>query len=358
VIPVYAAAYEPGVATLARSGGLTAVPFTIRNTSNFTWQAAGATPVSLSYHWSDSSGNIVVWDGIRTKLSRDLEPGQSVTLQPQVAFPAAEGTYTLRWDLVHEGVAWFSGKGVRTFDQTVVVGPPPDYGGSMDISSIPNTLPLRMPTTVPLRIQNLSNFDWDALVNLSYHWYDQADNVIHWDGLRTELAGIKVGEVRSIEANVLAPLTPGTYVLRFDIVHEGVAWFSGRGMQLGPITVRVDTAPHAAIYGVPDSAIGAVNGTVTVPVSITNLGSRVWMPGTVNLAYHLYAESGNVYVWDGARTELPHSVGIGQTALVNATVRVPERAGEFTIRFDLVEEGVTWFSTQRVPTGAVMLTVQ
>lgn len=358
VIPVYAAAYEPGVATLARSGGLTAVPFTIRNTSNFTWPAAGPNPVSLSYHWADSSGNTVVWDGIRTKLSRDLEPGQSVTLQAQVAFPVAEGTYTLRWDLAHEGVAWFSGKGVRTFDQTVVVGPPPYYGGSMDISAVPAALPLRMPTTVPLRIQNLSNFDWDPLVNLSYHWYDQADKVVQWDGLRTKLAGIKVGEVRSIEANVLAPLDPGTYVLRFDIVHEGVAWFSGRGMMLGPITVKVDTAPYAAIYGAPESATGAVNGTVTVPVSITNMGSHVWVPGNVNLAYHLYAESGNVYVWDGARAILPQAVGIGQTVLVNATVRVPERAGEFTIRFDLVEEGVTWFSTQRVPAGAVTLTVQ
>jgi hypothetical protein len=101
-----------------------------------------------------------------------------------------------------------------------------------------------------------------------------------------------------------------------------------------------------------------VNGTVTVPVSITNMGSRVWVPGTVNLGYHLYAESGNVYVWDGARAVLPQPLGIGQTALVNATIRLPERAGTFTIRFDLVEEGVTWFSGQRVPTASVTLTVQ
>ena len=357
VIPVYAAAYEPGVATLARSGGITAVPFTIRNTSNFTWPAEGTNPVTLSYHWADASGNIVQWDGVRTKLSRDLEPGQSVTLQAQVAFPVAQGTYILKWDLAHEGLAWFSGKGVRTFDQTVVVGPPPFYGGSMDISTVPGSLPLRMPTTVPLRVQNLSNFDWDSLVNLSYHWYDQSGNVVQWDGVRTPLAGLRVGEVRSLEANVLAPLTPGTYILRLDIVHEGVTWFSGRGMELGPITVKVDTAAHAALYGVPDSATGAVNGTITVPVSITNMGSKVWMPGAVNLAYHLYAESGNVYVWDGARTVLPQPLGIGQSVLVNATVKVPERAGVFTIRFDLVEEGVTWFSAQRVPTGSVTLTV-
>ena len=34
----------------------------------------GRTPVSLSYHWRDLCGNIVVWDGLRTSLFRDLEP--------------------------------------------------------------------------------------------------------------------------------------------------------------------------------------------------------------------------------------------------------------------------------------------
>jgi len=39
-------------------------------------------------------------------------------------------------------------------------------------------------------------------------------------------------------------------------------------------------------------------------------------------------------------------------------VRMPPIAGTFTIRWDLVQEGVTWFSGANVPTGNATLTVQ
>jgi hypothetical protein len=358
VVPVYAATYQPGVSTLARSGGLVAIPFTITNASNFTWSPTDKSPVTLSYHWVSSTGQTVVWEGLRTKLSADLAPGASVTLQAQVAFPVTQGTYTLKWDLVHEGVAWFSTKGVRTFDQTVVVGPPPFYGGSMDVSAVPASLPVKMAVQVPLRVQNLSNFDFDTLVNLSYHWYDSTGKAVVWDGVRTPLAGIKPQEVRAVSANVLTPMAPGTYTLRFDIVHEGVTWFSGRGMQLAPVAVAVQVPKYGALYAPPATVTGAPNATIQVPLAITNVGSLAWQPGVVNVAYHLYAASGNLFVFEGQRTPLVQPVASGQIVVVQALVRMPATAGTYTIRFDLVHEGVTWFSGQTVPTGSAALTVQ
>jgi hypothetical protein len=46
---------------------------------------------------------------------------QAVMLRAKVKAPSNAGTYTLRWDMLQQGVTWFSQKGVATRDQTVAV---------------------------------------------------------------------------------------------------------------------------------------------------------------------------------------------------------------------------------------------
>ncbi len=360
VVPAYGAGYSSGVPTAPIAGTSTTVPVTVTNGSNFTWTAAGATPVTLSYHWSTPAGATVVWDGARTKLAADLAPGQSVQLQANLAFPAAAGTYVLQWDLVHEGISWFSGKGVAPAATQVAVSPyvAPFYGGAFLVDDVPATLAPSVATTVPVKVFNLSNFDWGSDVNLSYHWYDATGKMLVWDGTRTTLAGMKVGEVRIVQMNVTTPTAIGSYILRPDIVREGVTWFSDRGMMLPSRTIAVQRAPYGATYQAQPNVGAALNGVALVPVTITNTGSTTWQPGAFNLAYHLYVPSGNVYVWDGMRTALPAAVPTGSSVTVSAAVRVPGVAGAYTIAFDMVQEGVTWFSTQKVPTGSVTLQAQ
>ena len=102
---------------------------------------------------------------------------------------------------------------------------------------------------------------------------------------------------------------------------------------------------------------GTANMVAIVRVKLTNVGVLVWQPGAVNLAYHLHAASGNVYVWDGMRTALSAPVAAGDSVVVQAAVRVPATAGAFTIRWDLVQEGITWFSGQGSSPGATPLIV-
>jgi hypothetical protein len=35
------------------------------------------------------------------------------------------------------------------------------------------------------------------------------------------------------------PASAGSYVVRFDVVQEGVAWFSGQGVPMGSATLQV-----------------------------------------------------------------------------------------------------------------------
>jgi len=65
-----------------------------------------------------------------------------------------------------------------------------------------------------------------------------------------------------------------------------------------------------------------------------------------------------VYVWDGTRTLLPAPVAPGASITVNATVTLPATPGTYALKFDLVQEGVSWFSGQGVPAESISLTVQ
>ena len=65
--------------------------------------------VFLSYHLFDAtSGEVVVWDGVRTALPRDLLPGSAVTAHVKVLIPGGRRDLSALFDLVHEGVGWLS----------------------------------------------------------------------------------------------------------------------------------------------------------------------------------------------------------------------------------------------------------
>ena len=101
-----------------------AVPVTVRNLGNRAWPAS---EVFVSYHWF-RDGRLVHWDGERTSLPRDLEPGGRVAMSVRVTTPEAPGAYVLQISLVHELVTWFENKGADTIIQNVAVRPPSDRG--------------------------------------------------------------------------------------------------------------------------------------------------------------------------------------------------------------------------------------
>jgi hypothetical protein len=129
-------------------------------------------------------------------------------------------------------------------------------------------------------------------------------------------------------------------------------------MMLPSRAIAVAVPLYGATYQTQPNFGAAVNTITTVPVTITNNGSLTWQPGTFNLSYHLYVPSGNVYVWDGLRTPLPAAVPTGASVTVSAIVKVPTVVGAYTVGFDLVQEGVAWFSTRNASTGSSTLQAQ
>jgi len=78
-------------------------------------------------------------------------------------------------------------------------------------------------------VRNTGAVPWRAGIFVAYHWLDDRDNPIVWDGIRTAPPALEPGEVTTIDAPVRAPIPPGRYRLAFDLVAENRAWFSELG---------------------------------------------------------------------------------------------------------------------------------
>ncbi len=114
--PPFGATYAPGLLAQIRVNQPATVSVTVKNGSSQTWPANGA--FRLSYHWYQG-GVLTVFDGMRTILTAPVPPGGQVTLAANVRGPAWPGSYTIKWDMVQESVAWFSNRGVPTADRPV-----------------------------------------------------------------------------------------------------------------------------------------------------------------------------------------------------------------------------------------------
>jgi hypothetical protein len=97
---------EPS-APMFEPGGQTSVRIALANRSGATLSSRYTRPVHISYHWWTRAGEMAVWDGVRTKLPSDLEPGDTVECLLDVVAPEQEGEYLLQVAVVQEGVVWF-----------------------------------------------------------------------------------------------------------------------------------------------------------------------------------------------------------------------------------------------------------
>jgi hypothetical protein len=126
------------------------VPVTVRNDGEMVWPAAGLLPVHVSYHWMSRTEDVyLLFEGLRSVLPHDVDPGETVTVLAIVQAPPESGTYRLQWDLVHETVTWFDRKqGVNSTIESYTIGAPA-------VAASTQAPPSAMPP--PLDVQSMSD---------------------------------------------------------------------------------------------------------------------------------------------------------------------------------------------------------
>ncbi|GAC1698871.1 MAG: hypothetical protein NVS9B6_09690 [Candidatus Limnocylindrales bacterium] len=353
------ATYQATPASSAGAGTTVQIPVTVTNTSTAgeAWSSSGTTPVNLAYHWYDGSGNVVTWDGARTGLGADVAPGASRTITATVTLPSAAATYSLKFALVKEGVAWLAPSAAFTVQAI------PAYAASFGALTAPAFL-AGANYTIPVAVTNSGTVAWNSsganLIDLSYHWHNAAGTVV-WDGTRTGLVGdVAAGASATVNAQVTAPTVPGTYTLTFDLVREGVSWFQFFGSTPLRLGANVANASYAVSYQIPASAAAVLGEAKTVSVTVTNNGNVSWSAASanpVNLAYHVFNSAGQTVVWDGTRTPLGSDLAPGASRTFSVAYTAPTTPGSYTLAIDTVREGIAWFSGLGSPYATAALAV-
>ncbi|HYK99059.1 MAG TPA: SpoIID/LytB domain-containing protein, partial [Candidatus Acidoferrales bacterium] len=339
------------------AGGTYTVVANLKNTGAAAWNFAGANPIDVSYHWHDPSGNTVVWDGLRTPLVADVAPGATVTANVKVATPAKGGTYTLTVDLVREGVGWLGGTGGSQPLRQPVTVDTARFAASYGLPPQIDTFWLEN-KTLQVQLTNTGNQTWSGAgpnpVNLSYHIFDAAGNTVLWDGPRTAIgADVAPGTARAFTIGFTAPATSGVYTLALDLVREGIGWFADGGAPQGRVPFSVTSGLNGGYAATTTPGQVTIGAVVQLSVTVVNYSGRTWPAAGANpvhLGYHIVgANTGTTYVWDGARGTLPKDMAPATQAVVPMTVAVPPSTGDYILEWDLVQEGVAWFSQVNVP---------
>jgi hypothetical protein len=106
-----------------RAGARAPVRLRLENAGSAPWRSEGTMGLQLSYHWLDSLGNPIVWDGKRTAFPRVIAAGETIELEAEVVAPRPPGGYRLAFDLVEEHRFWLQELGSVPLDLGVEVRP-------------------------------------------------------------------------------------------------------------------------------------------------------------------------------------------------------------------------------------------
>jgi hypothetical protein len=224
----YQARYEAPDTIRARAGELVTSPVSITNAGQRTWSAGGEAYFALAYHLYDETGAPVTFDGERTPLPMALAPEEGLTLQGRVRAPDEPGEYRVEWDMVQEGVSWFSWQGAATYpSRLVVTAGQARARGSFQRSAPPTDVRLTRPTPGRMDL-------WRAALQMAadYPLFGVGPDNFRW--LYGEYAGVDEWDTGIHANNLYLEWLAGTGVVGF----AAFIWLSWRLARLALARLR------------------------------------------------------------------------------------------------------------------------
>ncbi|HSJ58887.1 MAG TPA: discoidin domain-containing protein, partial [Anaerolineae bacterium] len=263
-VPEWAAQWIEYVGPARLEAGATGLALLrIKNIGTATWPASGAPTVRLGYRWYNQQGaEVPVTGAEQVRLPNAVPPGATVVVRdvPLIA-PSAPGVYRLVWDLNQHGI-WLSDRGVGVLEKPMQVVAP-EYAVSWTVlTPWPAWIPPASIHRATIRVKNTGTRTWrntgSAPVTLAYTWFTAGGRLSEpWDTFHMPLpANVAAGGVQTFtDVPVKTPSVPGQYLLRWDLVEEGVDWFFRRGA--APLEVPLEISDRSLI--VPWTATASHN---------------------------------------------------------------------------------------------------
>jgi phosphoglycerol transferase MdoB-like AlkP superfamily enzyme len=218
----------------------------VRNRGSSAW--SGDRGFALAYHWFDENGEVVEWEGVRTPLAEPVPAGGSRVVEATLVAPRRSGTYRLQWDVVQEGKLWISDVDPTPVEQWSVTVDP-THAFTVLSARTPRVLIAdgRRPALLELRNDGPHAWPADGSIALAYHWLTADGRIVDFEGRRSPVTSrVEPGGTVGLETWVEAPSSPGRPTLQWDMVDEGVCWFSERDATPEPL-LPVVVVPAAAV---------------------------------------------------------------------------------------------------------------
>ncbi len=331
------------------------VSVTLTNEGQTTWTAG---QFFVAYRWINTQGQVVS-TGPWASLASNVATGQSATVTDKVTAPTTPGSYVLQWDVVDNGVTWLSNAGAQTDDIQVSVGG--KQGVVWGSTTTPATIATGGTVNAAVTLQNTGS---DTLASpkyfLAYHWTTPQGQMVNFNGAWNAFpsGGIASGQTGSVPVSITAPSKPGNYVLQYDIVEPGVAWFSSEGIAVDSVPVTV--APSFSVSFASDQTPSTIISSLPTQssIQITNTGSTTMTPNQYFVSYHWLNSQGQVVQFNN--TWFPFvasptgavSLAPGQSMTVPVTISAPTTSqgynmppGQYQIVWDVIDSGVAWSSS-------------
>jgi SAM-dependent methyltransferase len=364
------------------AGETTALKLRIENLGGSVWsslgEGSGKYQVRLGSSWYSVDGQLLSREGPRMDLPRDVPPGDGVEMFLPLTPPAEPGAYALELDMVQEHVAWFSEKGGATarvrldvcgrpgqpvLEAGVALRPPQPPPRAVEPFKVRHPRLYRLldrTRLVPLcraargrSVLLLANVDAWRLRAWA-RWRQRLKALV--DRPPMEMHGVPKAEVVGLIAR-----SGGTLLWAEESEQPRAGWQGYRyWVTRWPSEPRPEAqrlALHARIEwrGVLAPVCVTPEGEIAVALHLTNLGMFAWpatgsRPLEVLIGGHALDEAGQVVEQDLFRIPLPCTVLPGEGADVDGTFRAPRRPGRYSVRLDLVVEGLSWFETHGSPT--------
>jgi RHS repeat-associated protein len=136
--------------------------------------------------------------------------------------------------------------------------------------------------------------------------------------------------------NVTAPATAGTHNFQWSMLEEGVSYFAASG-PIAQVKVGLDKAEF-----VSQSVPAEMSPGQSYPVGVTmkNIGTTTWQPGTVSLGSQNPADN---TTWGLTRAALAAAVAPGANATFSFNVTAPSAPGVHNFQWRLVDGASSWF---------------
>lgn len=345
-----------------KSGDSASISVTVKNKGSATWTRSDM--FRLGYRWLRQDGTEAFPAGNifqRGELPQDVPFGQQVMVNALVVAPTAAGTYTLRLDMVREGVFWFADQGNQALDKTVVVEAP-SYIAQFVGQGVNGPLLTEGNTTAWFEVKNTGSATWyrngsNPLLLGTWSPQDRSSALYTpgvwpapWRATYLDQDQVAPGQVGRFTFVVTGPSQAGVFREHFSLVAEGKGWF-------GPdlwIDFNV-TAPTyiAEFVGQAESVPMFPGDKRQYYFEVKNTGTATW--------YRTGANPVNLGTWEPqdrlsgfftaglwpaatrAASLEQNQVAPGQNGRFTFTVTGYSQPGLYREHFMLVAEGKTWF---------------